>query len=325
MNATDMVKAAYRSCLGHYGYYDDEAAAIRRVLKKHGIDEWPSTKTFRSYLDVLNITGLQPLFGIEVTRTRQKFPTNIIELTTASSYALPWREWPNHGIGKRKAVKIETEYKYLIKNTILLLNNKVQDLETIANSIIYMEKAMAKLDEMRRDRVSGFWTEPTLSLNGLSQHFENNFPLWYLLAAHFKKANITLTRSDRAHFPFFHLTRAVVNWIEMVNSTDLYNFIGWLWILRYINVAGGQLTQYFEEFEENTKFRLRDPKAWEDVCLDALVTDETTMYAPAANLYLEKYFTPGEKIKALNMVRNIQAQLVTLVNKNPWMNTRAGK
>uniref|UniRef100_A0A0K8RBJ0 Putative m13 family peptidase n=1 Tax=Ixodes ricinus TaxID=34613 RepID=A0A0K8RBJ0_IXORI len=30
-----------------------------------------------------------------------------------------------------------------------------------------------------------------------------------------------------------------------------------------------------------------------------------------------------KKIKALNMVRNIETQLVTLVNKNPWMNTRA--
>ncbi|CAN8016761.1 unnamed protein product, partial [Ixodes persulcatus] len=98
---------------------------------------------------------------------------NLLQLTTSSSYALPWREWPNHGIGKRRAMKIETEYKYLIKNTILLLNNKVQDLETIARSIIYAEKAMAKLDEMRRDRVSGFWTEPTLSLNDLSQHFGN--------------------------------------------------------------------------------------------------------------------------------------------------------
>uniref|UniRef100_A0A6B0VFH7 Putative m13 family peptidase n=1 Tax=Ixodes ricinus TaxID=34613 RepID=A0A6B0VFH7_IXORI len=323
MNATDMVKAAYRSCLGHYGYYDDEAGAIRRVLKKHGIDEWPSTKTFRSYLDVLNITGLEPLFGIEVTRTRQKFPTNIIEFTTASSYALPWREWPNYGIGKRRAVTIETEYKYLIKNIILLLSNEVQDLETIASSIICMEKAMAKFDEMRRDRVSGFWTEPTLSLSGLSPFFENGFPLWSLLASHFKKANITLKSTDRVHLPFLHLTRAVVNWTELVNSTDLYNFIGWLWILRYINVAGGQLTQYFEEFEENTQFSLRDPNNWQDVCLDALVTDETTMYAPAANLYLEKYFTPEEKIKALNMVWNIKAQLVTLVNKNPWMNTRA--
>ncbi|CAN7988113.1 unnamed protein product, partial [Ixodes pacificus] len=149
------------------------------------------------------------------------------------------------------------------------------------------------------------------------------FPLLFLLVAHFKKANITLTRSDRVHLPFFHLTRAVVNWIEMVNSTDLYNFFGWLWILKYINVAGGQLTQYLEEFEENTKFSLRDPKGWEDVCLDALVTDETTMYAPAAYLYLEKYFTPDQKIKAVNMVQKIEAQLTTLVNENPWMNTRA--
>uniref|UniRef100_A0A0K8RHX2 Putative peptidase family m13 includes neprilysin n=1 Tax=Ixodes ricinus TaxID=34613 RepID=A0A0K8RHX2_IXORI len=323
MNATDMVKAAYRSCLGHYGYYDDEAAAIRRVLKNHGIYEWPSTKTFRSYLDVLKITGLQPLFGIEVTKTKQKFPTNIIELTTASSYALPWREWPNYGIGKRRAMKIETEYKYMIKNIILLLNNKVQDLETTARSIISMEKAMAKLDEMRRDRVSGFWTEPTLSVSDLNTLFKNGFPLSTLLKSHFKKANITLKSTDRVHLPFLHLTRAVVNWTELVNSTDLYNFIGWLWILRYINVAGGQLTQYFEEFEENTQFSLRDPKDWQDVCLDALVTDETTMYAPAAYLYLEKYFTPGEKVKAFNMVRNIATQLTTLVNENPWMNTRA--
>ncbi|KAM7310579.1 neprilysin-11-like [Ixodes scapularis] len=144
-----------------------------------------------------------------------------------------------------------------------------------------------------------------------------------LLVAHFKKANITLTSNDRVHLPFFHLTRAVVNWTEWVNSTDLYNFIGWLRILKYIKVAGGRLTQYLEEFEENTKFSLRDPKGWEDVCLDALVTDETTMYTPAANLYLEKYFSPEEKIKALDMVRNIEAQLVTLVNENPWMNTRS--
>ncbi|EEC03503.1 hypothetical protein IscW_ISCW002337, partial [Ixodes scapularis] len=173
MNATDMVKAAYRSCLGHYGYYEGEPAAIGRVLKEHGIEDWPSMKKFRSYLDVLKITGLEPLFHIEVTRTKQNFPTNIIQLNTASSYALPWTEWPNNGIGKRRAMAIETEYKYLIKNIILLLNNNAQNLETTARSIISMEKAMAKLDEMRRDKVYGFWTEPTLSLFDLSQYFEN--------------------------------------------------------------------------------------------------------------------------------------------------------
>lgn len=145
MNATDMVKAAYRSCLGHYGYYEGEPAAIGRVLKEHGIEDWPSMKKFRSYLDVLKITGLEPLFHIEVTRTKQNFPTNIIQLTTASSYALPWTEWPNNGIGKRRAMAIETEYKYLIKNIILLLNNNAQNLETTARSIISMEKAMAKV------------------------------------------------------------------------------------------------------------------------------------------------------------------------------------
>lgn len=71
--------------------------------------------------------------------------------------------------------------------------------------------------------------------------------------------------------------------------------MGWMLILDYIKTAGGKLQEYWKTFKNEAKFSPEEPKEWKELCLDALVTEETTMYAPAAYLYLQSYFPPNEK------------------------------
>ncbi|CAN7939655.1 unnamed protein product [Ixodes hexagonus] len=110
---------------------------------------------------------------IVLVKICQKFSDNLLQLSAAPSYALPWRDWQNNEVTIKQSVHIESQYKHLIKNVILLFSRDNNELETVATGIIDLEKEMAKLDEMRRDRVSVFWTTPTLSTSALSNSFKN--------------------------------------------------------------------------------------------------------------------------------------------------------
>uniref|UniRef100_A0A6B0VFT1 Putative m13 peptidase n=1 Tax=Ixodes ricinus TaxID=34613 RepID=A0A6B0VFT1_IXORI len=320
IQATDMVKIAYASCIQKRGHYKREPEVIKSLLKGHGIQSWPLVRTSsRNYLSVLNSTGLYPLLNVEVKRTKSSLSRNTLVVSAASPHVLPWTDWQGHGISKRKRDKIKTAYKQLIINVIKLVHPNRPNKTQVAASIMNFEESLAKLDEMWFKRIAGFWTEPTLEIKDMKNYLSGRFPLFLLLSNQFKRVNVTLRSNQRVTVENRYHVNAILACIQKTDSNLLQNYMGWMLILDYIKTAGGKLQEHWQTFKKDANFSLEEEKEWKELCLDALVTEETTMYAPAANLYLEKYFPPIEKERAFLMISFIVEALVNLIEKNDWM------
>ncbi|XP_042146303.1 membrane metallo-endopeptidase-like 1 [Ixodes scapularis] len=325
IQAADMVKIAYTSCLKNEGNYRKEAEVIKHLLKGHGIMSWalqPGTSRV-NYLSVLNSTGLYPFLNVEVKRTKSSWSRNTLVVSAASPHVLPWTDWQGHRISKRKRDKIKTAYKQLIINVISLVHPNRPNKTQVAASIMNFEERLAKLDEMWFKRIAGFWTEPTLELYKMQNYLSGKFPLFLLLSNQFKRVNVTLRSNQKVTVQNRYHVNAILDCIQKTDSNLLQNYMGWMLILDYIKTAGGKLQQHWQTFKNEAKFSLEEQKEWKELCLDALVTEETTMYAPAANLYLERYFPPIEKERAFVMISHIVEALVNLIEKNEWMDQKA--
>uniref|UniRef100_A0A6B0VEE7 Putative m13 peptidase n=1 Tax=Ixodes ricinus TaxID=34613 RepID=A0A6B0VEE7_IXORI len=324
IQATDMVKIAYASCIQKRGHYKREPEVIKSLLKGHGIQSWPLVRTSsRNYLSVLNSTGLYPLLNVEVKRTKSSLSRNTLVVSAASPHVLPWTDWQGHGISKKKRDKIKKAYKKLIKNVIKLVHPNRPNKKKIAASIMNFEESLAKLDEMWFKRIAGFWADPTLPIRDMQNHLSKKFPLFLLLSNQFKKVNITLKSNQQVTVRNRYHVNAILECIQKTDSNLLQNYMGWMLILDYIKTAGGKLQEYWKTFKDEAKFSPEEPKEWKELCLDALVTEETTMYAPAAYLYLQSYFPPNEKHQALLMISYIVGELVNLIEKNDWMDPKS--
>uniref|UniRef100_A0A6B0VEH5 Putative m13 peptidase n=1 Tax=Ixodes ricinus TaxID=34613 RepID=A0A6B0VEH5_IXORI len=325
IDAADMVKIAYQSCIQNGGNYRKEAEVIKNLLKGHGIMSWalqPGTSRM-NYLSVLNSTGLYPFLNVEVKRTKSSPSRNTLVVSAASPHVLPWTDWQGHGISKKKRDNIKKAYKKFIKNVILLVHPKRRNAETIAASIMHFEESVAKLDEMWFKRIAGFWADPTLPIKEMQNHLSKKFPLFLLLSNQFKKVNITLKSNQKVTVQNRYHVNAILECIQKTDSNLLQNYMGWMLILDYIKTAGGKLQEYWKTFKDEAKFSPEEPKEWKELCLDALVTEETTMYAPAAYLYLQSYFPPNEKHQAFLMISFIVDALANLIEKNDWMDRKA--
>uniref|UniRef100_A0A0K8RC81 Putative peptidase family m13 includes neprilysin n=1 Tax=Ixodes ricinus TaxID=34613 RepID=A0A0K8RC81_IXORI len=300
LQAADMVKIAYNSCIQNRGPYKKEPVVIKNLLKGHGIHSWPLVRTSSSnYLSILNSTGLYPLLNVEVKRTKSSWTRNTLVVSAASPHVLPWTDWQGHGISKKKRDNIKKAYRTFIKSVILLVHPKRPNAETIAASIMNFEESLAKLDEMWFKRIAGFWTEPTLEIKDMQKYLSRKFPLFLLLSNQFKRVNVTLRSNQLVTVENRYHVNAILECIQKTDSNLLQNYMGWMLILDYIKTAGGKLQEHWQTFKKEANFSLEEEKEWKELCLDALVTEETTMYAPAAYLYLEKYFPPDEKKKSI--------------------------
>ncbi|XP_029840236.2 neprilysin-11-like [Ixodes scapularis] len=325
LQAADMVKIAYNSCIQNKGDYRKEAEVIKSLLKRYGIKSWalqPGVSR-TNYLSVLNSTGLYPFLNVEVKRTKSSPSRNALVVSAASPHVLPWTDWQGHGISQRKRDNIKKAYKKFIKDVILLVHPKRPNAETIAAGIMHFEESLAKLDEMWFKRVAGFWVDPTLPIREMQNHLSKKFPLFLLLSNQFKKVNITLKSNQHVTVRNRYHVNAILEYIQKTDSNLLQDYMGWMLILDYIKTAGGKLQVYWKTFKNEAKFSPEKPKEWKELCLDALVTEETTMYAPAAYLYLQSYFPPNEKQQALLMISYIVDALAKLIKKNDWMDPKA--
>lgn len=343
LNATDKFIDAYKSCTERA--QDEEALrnSTKRILGPYGLGDWPivedgnTSESRDSYRDILQRTGLRPLFRSYVSTDHSSEP--IIFMTVPSTFyvsSLDYDEYQDYTDSPNELQAEEREdgtsgtnitryvdyseaaYKEFIKEAILLLAPaQKQGADDIAEQIILFEKNLSQIHMQARKETKN------MTLKELTQKLDNKLPMQKVLQKDFDPLNITINNDTEVKVEYLEYYQKVVEFLGNATSTvPLRNYILWTWVRSMSEAEGTKLHKFYLEYKNKTATIPGEEKPPSNdtrmpCLLQLLQTD--VMYSAGAAYYAKAKFDEAAKENVLKIMKFINVTFLNVIVNNTWM------
>jgi putative endopeptidase len=214
-----------------------------------------------------------------------------------------------------KSVELRKAYLAHVQKIFELLGHTPEAASTEANTVMHIETALAQGSMTRverRDPKSLYHKMPTAELQQLSPNFSWN--------VYFTKVGLPELKSLNVETPDFFKAMS-----QLIDKEDLAAWKAYLqWHLVRANaryLSSPFVNENFDFFGKTLLGRKELQPRWKRCVIDV----DNHLGEALGQAYVEKYFGPDAKQKALTMVKEIEAAMEQDVNALPWMSPETKK
>jgi len=304
------IGAFYASCMDERGI---EAAGTKPLaLEFARVEKLTNLADLRAEIAHLHRLGVNALFDFSADQD-YKNSTQVIGEATQGGLGLPDRDYYTNDDARSKTIR--GEYVKHVTNMLALLGDENARAASEANTIMAIETALANASMTRieqRDPNAIYHKMPVAALQQLTPNFS-----W---AAYLEETNAPAVGNINVAQPLFF--KALDKELMSVPVSDWKTYLRW----HLIDATASRLSAKFVDEDFNFKGKIltgttEQLPRWKR-CVRS--TDRALGEA-LGQVYVEKYFTPEAKARALNMVHNLEAALKEDISTLSWMSDATRK
>ncbi|KAL1469247.1 hypothetical protein MTO96_004957 [Rhipicephalus appendiculatus] len=229
-NETVIKNAAvvYNACVA-ISTSPDRPDILLDILNASGFSNWPITAMSSSWLhnvsQTLEVTGMNPILSLYISRDVQELNSNVIQLDQARFMRLGRNQLLDPYSDNNK--KITEAYKKLLEVVIKFVRPNITEAEllTVVCDIMVLERELANLTASPEERRNTFEIYHRTTISELECNY-TNIPLLKLLNKEFSKANITVNDNETLEMYGLSYYKKLNELLPNINPVTLYNYAG---------------------------------------------------------------------------------------------------
>lgn len=315
--AREKVAVAYHTCMNTRISEEEGIMAVRRVLKKNGLEHWPvldekEREAIGDLEDIIKKTGLRSLFNVQIARDMDNLTAFILQLGQTST--------ANIHSCKRCTTEQETKlfamYREVAEAAAKLLrpNATEPQLKMYARAAVsfsrQLDEALQPTKERRKLRKN--YCKSTI------QEVDDRIPglhLYDLVSTEFRKVNITISKDEKI---VVNALTYVDNTIQLFLQTKpevVYNYLGFVKTLELLPLVSEQFQALYSKLKR-LEYGVQKPKPRWKTCLAHL---QDIMKDIIGLLYTEKRLTKEAKQEGEKLVHEMIKAFNTRLRHLVWM------
>lgn len=299
----------YRTCMDSTGAEKAGAKPIAATLSDIG--RVRTRAQFQTELARLQSQGVRALFGFGATQD-SKNSESVIAGVNQGGLTLPDRDY--YLKTDAKSEQLRKDYVDHIQKLFELSGTPSATAAKEAQSVLSIETSLAKAQMSRvelRDPVKTYNKKTPAELAALTPHFD-----W---KRYFTDRGAPGIPAVDVQNPKFMV--AVDSLVNAIPLEDWKSYLRW----KVVKTYAGNLSPAFvnEDFRFDSK--LSGAKELLPRYKRCIRSTDTGVRDAAGQLYVEKYFTPQAKARALEMVNNLVSVYQERINSLPWMSEATRK